>query len=113
MCYIELEPCQVWSEHERKARKAHTCSCCRGPIAPGERYLVHFSVLDGDTTSEKCCLACNAARLEFGNAHDSIPTPQYFPVLLADCIAEGDEESETRWKPMLQAIEARRPARAA
>jgi hypothetical protein len=27
--------------------------------------------------------------------------------MIADCIAEGDEESERQWKPMLAAIQAR------
>ena len=109
MCYIELETCEVWSETERKARKAHTCSCCRGPIAPGERYVVHFSVLDGDATSEKSCLACHAARMEFGDAHESAPQPSYFPTLLRECIVSGEGDSEAKWRPVLEAIEARRP----
>jgi hypothetical protein len=108
VCYIELEPCEVWDETKRRARKAHRCSCCKGPIAPGEIYLVHFSVMDGEVTSEKCCARCEEARGEFRDAHESMtPTPGYFPFLLADCIAEGDEESETKWRPMLVAILAR------
>jgi hypothetical protein len=108
VCYIELESCEVWDETKRRARKAHRCSCCKGPIAPGDTYLVHFSVYDGAITSDKCCGRCEEARGEFGDAHESmIPTPSYFPYLLADCIAEGDEESETKWRPMLEAILAR------
>ncbi len=114
MCYIELESCQVWYETKRRARKTHLCSCCKGSIAAGETYLIHFSVLDGDVTSEKCCGQCEEARDEFGEAHHNecgeayIPTPSYFQSLLASCISEGDEESEVRWKPMLAAINGRR-----
>ena len=47
-------------------------------------------------------------RGEFIDAHDGMtPTPSYFLPLLKECIAEGDEESEHRWKPMLDAIRTR------
>ncbi len=110
MCVIELDPCYMWSESERRARKAHRCSCCAGPIHPGERYLVHFSIFEqGDEPkSEKCCAWCRDARGAFSHAHDEmLPLPSYFPTLLRDCIADGDPASESQWKPMLSALEAR------
>jgi len=113
MCYVELEPCEVWTETEtlRRARKTHRCSSCKGPIRAGEEYLVHFSIMDGEICSEKSCAACTAARSEFGDAHGGIqPTPSYLPVLLADCVAEGDAASDTRWRPMLNAVRARAEA---
>lgn len=108
MCSIDLEYCEVWSETKRKARKGHACSCCRGAIQPGEAYIVHFSIFEGDRTSGKLCGPCEVARKEFSDAHDSgTPTPQYFPKLLLECIHDGDEESDARWRPMLDAIDAR------
>jgi hypothetical protein len=110
MCYIELEPCGVWLETERKARKAHQCSSCKGAILPGQPYTKHFSILEpGDRpVSEKICAPCVVARSEFGDAHESgDPTPSYFPAMLVECIQEGDAESEAKWKPMLEAIQGR------
>ena len=58
MCDLDLEPCEIWNEKKRKAQKSHECDCCGRMIRPGEIYLVHFSVYDGDTTSEKVCAEC-------------------------------------------------------
>ena len=111
MCQIELEPCEVWIETERRARKAHRCSCCAGGIPSGALYTVHFSVQDGEAVPEQLCGACADARGAFARAHgEVVPTPSYFPTLLWECIAEGDPESETRWRPMLDAIRARAAA---
>lgn len=108
MCDIDLEPCTAFSERNRKARKAHTCSCCKGIILPGQTYLVHFSIYDGNIASDKMCGLCEVARKEFSDAHYSgLPQPAYFPELLSRCISDGDEESDAKWRPMLDAIEAR------
>jgi hypothetical protein len=107
MCAIDLEPCDVWRETERTARKAHRCSSCGGQIAPGARYLSHFSMFEGDYTYNKMCLLCRDDRKTFSDDHGIGPTPGYFPRLLADCIADGDEESESKWKPMLERVQAR------
>jgi len=115
MCSIDLEPCDLWVETERRARKPHRCSCCGGVIAAGARYTVHFSKFEGAMTSQKMCAPCREAREEFAEAHFGagfagdayIPQPGYLPQALAECIADGDEESERQWKPMLTAIRAR------
>lgn len=103
MCSVDLEPCEVWSETPRQARKAHRCSCCGQTIARGETYVAHFSVLQGDVTAEKLCGRCGAFRDEFSAAHgdELIPTPSYFPQMLADYIADGER---ARWEPMLTTI---------
>lgn len=103
MCTVELETCDLWSETTRRARKAHRCSCCRQAIQSGQTYLVHFSVFEGEITAEKMCGRCEAFRAEFAAAHgdELIPTPSYFPQMLADCIADGER---ARWEPMLTAI---------
>ncbi len=52
MCSIDLDPCEVWREEERKARKEHRCACCNRVIKPGTKYLSHFSVFEGSPTTE-------------------------------------------------------------
>ena len=108
MCDVELEPSDAWTETERTARKEHRCSACRGRIAAGSRYLVHFSKYEGAIITGKLCGDCRADRDTFCRSHYALTcTPSYFPTLLADCIADGDEESEQAWKPMLAAMQAR------
>lgn len=107
MCFVDLEPCEVWEERHRKARKVHRCSCCGRAISPGERYLVHFSVFQGDPTSEKCCAACEADRQKFADAHGgTLCTPGWLPNMLRSCIGE-DPDSEETWAPMLKSIRSR------
>jgi hypothetical protein len=102
------EPAEVWRETGRKARKRHTCSCCRGAIRAGETYTVHFSVHDGGTNSNKICSPCVNDRKAFSDAHGGwLWVPDYFPRALKDCIVDGDPESEKTWQPMLDAIRER------
>jgi hypothetical protein len=112
MCYIDLDPCEVWSERTRKARKEHRCSSCCRTIAVGETYIVHFSIFEGDRLSNKCCMECDRDRDTFATAHEgNLPTPDFFPQMLADCISEGDDDEDdpaTNWQPMLDRIEASR-----
>lgn len=106
MCYIDLEPAEVWSETERKARKPHKCSCCHGTIAAGQNYWTHFSVLDGDNTTEKICAACYTDREVFAYVHDgTLCTPGALPEMLQECIAEGDKDG-SQWAEMLKRIRA-------
>lgn len=107
MCLIDLEPCSVWREEPRKARKDHKCDGCWAVIAVGQKYLSHFSVLDGDATSEAMCSACEAARKEFADVHGTSPTPGFMVELLRECIGERDDKAD-RWRPMLASILARR-----
>lgn len=107
MCAIDLDPCDVWQETPRKARKEHVCTSCDGKIQTGERYLVHFSIFDGSICHGKLCSACEAARAEFTDEHDGmLPQPDYFPQLLSDCVADGDEGSK-KWAKMLVALHTR------
>ena len=99
MCVIEFEPCEVWTETPRKARKMHRCSCCFATIPLGEAYRAIFAVDEEGKLYEKSCGLCGAARDEFAEAHDGqSPNPSCFQSVLADCISDGDEESETRWR---------------
>ncbi len=106
MCFIDLEPCKVFDEHHRKARKPHECSCCYGTIKAGDRYLVHFSVFDGSANANKMCAACEADRSEFAAAHDGMMcVPHDLQLHLRACIGEGDDDEQ--WKAMLKRIESR------
>jgi hypothetical protein len=110
MCVIELEPCEVWILTAPKARKPYTCECCAARIAPGDRYHRTFSVFEGTPTVGRNCAACEADIAAFAEAHDGTRShPDYFVQMLGDCIDDGDEDSERQWKPMLEAIRARRP----
>lgn len=94
MCVIELEPCTVWQEHEVTARKAHMCDCCRGEIPAGARYVRHFSVFEGDASTEKLCKACEEVRQAFDLVHGTHGTPSSMPDLLSECVSE-----EWTWSP--------------
>lgn len=108
MCVIDLDGSEVWRETGRRARKTHRCSACGFSISPGGHYTEHFSVFEGDRFTEKICAACHTDRQEFFDAHGGGScVPSGFPWLLKDCIAEGDEESETIWEPMLSRIMVR------
>lgn len=112
MCeiYDDGDYCTIWNERERKARKPHRCSCCRSTIQPGTVYIVHFSLFDGDATSEKMCVECVADRQAFADAHGGILfNPGSFLLRLSDCISEGDED-DRRWVGMLDGIQRKRDA---
>lgn len=97
----------------RQARKAHACFCCSKTIAIGDRYRYESWVSDGNPGSQKTCESCHYDINAFGEAHNYWPVSEDFIGRLEDCIADGDEESETKWKPMLARIQARRSAVAA
>lgn len=108
MCYIELEPCSVWSEVERKARTPKRCTVCDGLVKPSERYVKHFSVFEGDPTFAVMCRDCKGDRQVFAEAHEGMrPTPADFLRLLDECIDEDSEDDSDGWKAMLVRIEAR------
>ena len=106
MCELYFdEPFDVLRETERTARKAHRCTCCRRIIAVGEKYVDHYSVGDGTTSSGKLCADCLKARAAFASAHDNIlATPDGLESLLSDCISDGDDDSERLWQPALDRI---------
>ncbi len=109
MCELgHFEPCTIWDERTHKARKPHVCSCCKRAIAAGETYTAHFSVYEGEAAYERLCAECDKDRDEFGRAHAGYPMPSDFARSLSECISEGDEESERRWRPMLDRIRATR-----
>ena len=110
MCYLDSDDtASVWRVEQRRAKKLHRCDTCSADIAVGEHYVSVFYVYDGSPAAEKSCGSCWEANTAFAQAHDfSGMPPDEFEHMLADCIAEGDEESEQKWKPMLEAIRVRR-----
>ena len=104
MCYVDLEPCELFEEKIVKAKKQHKCSCCFGKINVDENYLRHFSVFEGEKTFNKACMLCYNDRDKFAQEHDGmLCAPEWFENLLRDCIVE-DTESEKVWKPILDRI---------
>lgn len=112
MCTIDIgDDCAtVFRDQIRRARKEHTCDSCQCTIAPGDKYLSHASLHDGHWSSSKICKDCDEIRDAFARAHDYFPFPSTLEETLEECIAEGDEESDTVWGPMLARIQARREA---
>ena len=112
MCEIDMDSwCELWSERAVRARKAHICSECRRAIDPGETYVVHFSKFEGDVSYGKICGTCESDRDQFRTAHNgAMYAPPAFDECLEQCIAEGDEESDRVWAPMLARLRDRRKA---
>jgi hypothetical protein len=67
-----------------------------------------FYVFEGESDHECACLACATGIDAFVKEHGGGPIPSGFARTLDECIADGDEESEKTWKPMLEALHARR-----
>lgn len=109
MCFIDLEPCDLWIETEHKARTPKVCSSCRGSIRPGETYTKHFSKYDGLVTSNVMCKPCDDDRAKFAEAHENLqPTPDYFRVMLRECVTDAADDP---WMPMLRAMDERAASR--
>lgn len=110
MCEISFdEACDVWREKKVRARKSHTCSSCDAEIKRGDSYVTHFSVYDGYTNSEKCCMLCEESRTVFEEEHDVCIAPSYLTEMLSHCVEDTDTKDPQRWQAMLDAIEQRKP----
>ena len=113
MCELHLddsEPCTIWRENRHKARKVHKCDSCYRQIMPGQEYLYHFNVFDGDATTEHICAECANNRQEFADEHGGylVPATQ-LSYYLQECISDEPESAE-RWQPMIDRIKASREA---
>lgn len=122
MCSIDLEPCDLWRETPRIARKPHRCSACGAAIHPGTAYLDHFSLFEGVSSSESACFTCWLAREEFADAHGQRFPPSALADLLADCLdgfrwtrhmkrvapaMVAEREEAVRWAVSLRALRTR------
>lgn len=109
MCFIDLEPCEVWSEKTVKARKPHKCGGCGAAIKPGEIYLRHFDIFEGNMSAECACGACSKSRDEFADAHGQSFIPSRLDEMLWECIdgAASDEDTK-RWRILYARLCSRR-----
>ena len=121
MCTIDLdERATVWRETFRTARKPHKCRCCFSPIAPGDRYMEHFSVFDRGSraTYEKACVPCATIIERFATEHDGIRfSPSSIGDMLSECaeyaypdeddLSDTEREPLDEWGEALNAIHAR------
>lgn len=57
-CYCDYDPPAFCNVEPRKARKAHKCYECRGPIEAGERYEYTRGKWEGDIYTFKVCALC-------------------------------------------------------
>jgi hypothetical protein len=115
MCHVgwDDEGPAFWNEKTQRARKEYRCACCTTRIGIGEQYVytVYTSERGDKPSVERSCIACDGIAEEFGMEHEGKPFPRAIHKFVAECVADGDEESQ-RWKPMLDQIEERRRAAA-
>jgi hypothetical protein len=112
VCDIDLEPCEVWKETKiGKARKAHKCDCCHGPIRVGEPYTKLFTVYEGDASSEKSCSACDDDVATFQDDHTVRGVPSYMPELYQQCVQDSMDEGDAVNADKYQQILKRRAER--
>lgn len=55
---IDFDLCEVFRETPRRAAKSRRCWCCYQDIEVGDFYLYHFSVHDGNASTEALCFRC-------------------------------------------------------
>lgn len=109
MCYIDLDPCEVWVEQFYRAAKPHKCDTCGREIPKGRRYARIFMIFEGEPGTERACLPCFRAGGIFADAHDNMrPTPASLVEMLDQCIDENDE-GVGQWKRMRARIRKRTP----
>ena len=63
MCFWDTEPCEVYDQRRRKARKDHVCSECRNPIRRGNLYDEVTGIFDGSPFRYRICLTCRLDHL--------------------------------------------------
>jgi ribosomal protein S14 len=88
----EVDECyKAYRETRRVARKAHECSACGRPIAPGDLYYDIAAILDGVRAYNRCppCQAIHE------HLRDALPNGEW-PAEQLDC---GHEYEELHGKP--------------
>jgi hypothetical protein len=86
MCTIDAEPCPVWVETPRTARKGHVCHGCGAVIRPGEAYTEIRWLGDGYAGTERECFGCWWIAQVLGAAHHVRPLPSNLWQELQDCM---------------------------
>ncbi len=102
MCVLECDPCELFTESHRTARKHHLCDSCNRVIKPGQKYLTTFVVFEGTATSSKGCPGCEEIIDRFGKAHKGYRfAPMDIIHWLEQCLAEDeeyDEPEDVQWR---------------
>ncbi len=113
MCEVDYADfdgtCSVWTETPRRARKSHGCAGCGAKIEPGEHYLVHFSLYDGEINeSSNLCFICWAVRERFSEAHGGFCfAPSALEEYLVGCVRDDGKAEAREWRDMLAALKRR------
>jgi hypothetical protein len=108
MCSIDFDGrLDFHNKRVSRARTVHRCVVCNRIIHSGERYLSESYKWEGEVGTDRCCLPCAKDRDVFGKEHGGYPFPSAFEQFLAECIDDRDEESRTKWSPMMKRIRAR------
>ena len=95
MCEISHdEYATIWEEDVVIARKLHRCDQCGGDIKPGTAYSKHFSLFEGDVTSEKRCYPCSVVTETFMDMHGTSFVPSQMASAINECIWEEGKDSE-------------------
>lgn len=107
MCsFGELDPCTVWRETARRARKPHQCDGCGIVIQSSEAYVSHFDIFDGVASSQAMCFGCWWSREAFAEAHEQNFAPDFLWEALQECIGENNDPRDV-WRPHFAAIKRR------
>ena len=72
-CDCDCDQPAVYRSNIQRARKAHTCYECSGPIAPGDSHEYVFGVWNGDSGSFRTCSHCLELRAWVTEAADCRP----------------------------------------
>ena len=65
-CFCDLEMPTAQRVKERKARREHRCTECRGTIKPGEHYRIITTLAEGHWMTDKQCPDCIFTIAEVG-----------------------------------------------
>lgn len=88
-----------------RSRRPRRCGSCERPIAVGEPYEACAHLYDGEWTSETVCVACADAYSAFLDSHGFAPySPGWTAQMISECIDNGDEASQSTWRPVLSGL---------
>ena len=118
MCSFSVDdPAEVFRLTHHRARKTHSCRCCRKSIRPGEHYEREFMVADGEAFTSKLCECCAFARKLFcdDEHHEGTPSADWFRECLRECFVDDllldKRDPETKlWRDLYAGIVRRERA---
>lgn len=62
MCFIADGIADIYRTKPTIARKNHRCNECGRTVKPGEQYLYHFQVYEGEALTRRVCRGCAYVR---------------------------------------------------